>query len=433
MKILISAAGSHGDVLPFIALAREFMARGHMVILYINPFFGPLAVDAGVQFVAIGTVEAYASLFGELSETNPRKAFKRVAIEFAEICGLYYKAMEADIIAGSTIVIGSSLLFAPRLLQETHDVRCATVHLAPSVFRSNHSPARLIPAGWINADSPTVIKGLAWWYLDKFFYDPSFTVPLNRLRAALGLPAVERIFDTWIHQADCVVGLFPEWFAAPQPDWPKDVEFTGFPLYDKACHAPLADELEEFIAAGAPPVAFSAGTATSTANPFFKTSVEACRIGGFRGIMVSHFADQVPRFLPDGVIHVNYAPFSTLLPRLGAFVHHGGIGATSQALRAGVPQLIRPSAYDQFDNAQRAVQLGVAREILPGRYKSHAVATALTELTSDMSLRRRCQETSRHFDDANPIAAACDAILGGAAHVALAGNTTLAENRFEVT
>lgn len=425
MRILISAAGSHGDVLPFIALGREFMARGYDVILYINPFFGAFAVDAGIQFVPISTVEEYSSLLGELSEGSPRKAFKRVARELAENCGLYYKAMEADVLAGRTIVIGNSLLFAPRLLQETHGVPCATVHLAPSVFRSNQRPARLVP-NWINADSPTFVKRLAWRSLDKFFYDPNFTAPLNRLRASLGLPATECIFNSWIHQADCVLGLFPDWFAAPQPDWPKDVMLTGFPLYDQAGQVPLSPELEEFLSAGPPPVAFSAGTATSTANAFFETSVEACRIGGLRGILLSHFAEQIPRSLPEGVIHVDYVPFSTLLPKLGAFVHHGGIGATSQALRAGVPQLIRPVAYDQFDNSDRAVQLGVAREILPGRYTSRTVADTLKQLIADASLRQRCQEIAIHLKDCNAIATACNAILDRFAVAALTGRGTLA-------
>ena len=48
-----------------------------------------------------------------------------------------------------------------------------------------------------------------------------------------------------------------------------------------------------------------------------------------------------------------YVPLRALLPRCAALVHHGGIGTTAEALRAGVPQVIVPLAYDQFDNAAR--------------------------------------------------------------------------------
>jgi len=49
------------------------------------------------------------------------------------------------------------------------------------------------------------------------------------------------------------------------------------------------------------------------------------------------------------------------LPHCAAIVHHGGIGTTSQALAAGIPQLIRPMAFDQFDNANRIEKLGCGR------------------------------------------------------------------------
>lgn len=410
MKILISTAGSHGDVLPFIALGREFVARGHEVILYANPYFRSHVIDAGLTFVPISTIDEYESLFGQSSARDPRKAFAQVAKHFAAICGGCYKAMKADSVPGQTIAIGGSLMFAPRLLQEIDGIPCATVHLAPSVFRSNERPPRLVP-NWIQASTPTLRKHLAWWTLDSFFYEPNFTKPLNRLRAELGLAPVERIFRSWLHEADCVVGLFPDWFADRPADWPANAELTSFPLYDHGALAPLADSLSAFIAAGPPPVAFSAGTATSQAHDFFADSTEACRIAGLRGILLSHFPEQIPATLPDGIIHVPYAPFGSLLAKLAAFVHHGGIGSTSQALRAGVPQLIRPVAYDQFDNAARAVRLGVARELLPRDYRPARVAAVLHELVADAAVRANCTEVAARLTSDGAVSLTCERIL----------------------
>lgn len=410
MRVLISTAGSHGDVLPFIALGREFAARGHEVILYANPFFHSYTTDAAIRFVPISTIEKYSSLFGELADSDPSRTFKRVAREYAEISPEYYRAMKADVIPGKTIAIGNSLLFSPRLLRETDQVPCATVHLAPSVFRSNARPPRLVP-NWITSHTPSLLKRTAWWMLDKTFYDPNFTAPLNKYRAELGLPRIERIFRSWIHEADCLVGLFPEWFGEPQSDWPERVALTDFPLYDHGNLATLSPHLDEFMKTGQPPVAFSAGTATATAHEFFKTSVEASETAGLRAILLTHFPQQVPVSLPKGVIHVDYAPFGILLPKLAAFVHHGGIGSTSQAFRAGVPQVIRPVAYDQFDNSARAVRLGVAQEILPKQYISRVVADALNKLTTDSLLHQRCQQIATRFTNCNSISTACDSIL----------------------
>ena len=409
MKFLICAAGSHGDVFPFIAIGREMRARGHEVLLFTNPYFRDDVLAAGLGFVPVGTVDDYHRTLGELAETNPKKAVQRALDAFIEICRVYYQSMKAEIVAGQTVLIGGSLLFAPRLLRETDGIPCVSVHLSPSFFQSNVQPARLLPI-WIKAGTPLPLKRLAWWFCDKFFYQTFFTKPLNKLRAELGLAPAADIFRSWIHDADCLLAMFPEWFAPKESDWPADALLAGFPLYDTGAQA-LPDHLAEFIAVGPPPVAFSAGTANANAKNFFATSIEACRLAGLRGILLSHFAGQIPEQLPANIMHVDYAPFSALLPRLAAFVHHGGIGSTSQALRAGVPQLIRPVAYDQFDNSIRTVRLGVARELLPKRYSARAVADALTYLMSDVQVQRRCRETALRFADGDSVQIACDAIM----------------------
>ena len=60
--------------------------------------------------------------------------------------------------------------------------------------------------------------------------------------------------------------------------------------------------------------------------------------------------------------HANCSTRCTAAAR--ALVHHGGIGSSAQALRAGIPQLVAPQAYDQYDNAMRLQALGVA-DVLP--------------------------------------------------------------------
>ena len=192
MKVLISSAGSHGDVLPFIAIGRELRARGNEVVLFANPYFRDYVIAAGLQFVPISTVEAYARLFGELAESDPQKALQRVSAHFGEICRDYYQAMKAQILAGQTLTIGNSSLFASRLLQEMDGVPCAAVHLARCLIRSNLKPARLVP-DWINAGTPTLSKRAAWWAADKFYFDPYFAKPLNKLRVELGLAPVANV------------------------------------------------------------------------------------------------------------------------------------------------------------------------------------------------------------------------------------------------
>src|SRR5690606_14357109 len=194
---------------------------------------------------------------------------------------------------------------------------------------------------------------------DHFVIDPILAPAINPLRRELGLPPVSRFLHEWWHAPRLTIGLFPEWYAPPQADWPSQTELTDFPLYDEAELEPPSDDLQQFLAAGDQPVAFTAGSAMALGSDFYRAAVEACVRGGLRGVLLTRYTEQLPKDLPDTVKHVPYAPFSQLLPRCATLVHHGGIGTTAQGLAAGVPQLIMPMSHDQPDNADRIQRLGV--------------------------------------------------------------------------
>lgn len=84
-----------------------------------------------------------------------------------------------------------------------------------------------------------------------------------------------------------------------------------------------------------------------------------------------------------------YAPHSLLFGRAAAVVHHGGIGTTGQALRAGVPQLVVPFFGDQFDNARRIVRLGAGATLDPRAFRGKAAVAALDRLLAAPAIAAR--------------------------------------------
>jgi rhamnosyltransferase subunit B len=409
MRILINATGSHGDVLPFIALAREFQQRGHDARLYATAVFESFAREAGLPFKAFGSVGDYESLLRDPDIDHPTRQFRVVARGIDDFGHAAFQAMDADVVSEETVIVGSTLAFVTRSLAEIHKIRSVTVHLAPSILRTIHRLPRFSPRSpW--QGSPRLLKRLQWLLMDRLLIDPTIGAALNRHRLPLGLPPVRRVFRDWINQANVVVGTFPEWFAQPQPDWPSNLRLTGFPLYDHVRPQPLSPDIEAFLASGEPPVVFTAGTANAGAHEFFAASAEACRRTGKRGILLARHVEQVPTPLPPGVAWFEYVPFSALLPRSVALVHHGGIGTTSQALRAGVPQLIRPTGFDQYDNSSRTMQLGVALELLPQDYQVDNIIASIDRLINDRSIRVRCSELARRtgYDG---VAKTCDHVL----------------------
>ena len=416
MKILITAFGSHGDVLPFIAIGRELQQRGHYVKLYSTGYFERYAAEAGLPFQAIASADTYDRLIRHPDIENTFKGFRLFGRALTEILPVSYRALEADLEPGNTILVGSLLAFSVRSIQEKYGTPATIVHLHSTTFRSRYKQARATPLPAPNK-APTWVKRLVYYALDTFFFDPCLGNTVNQHRKEVGLPPVKRLFDQWIHGADALVGLFPSWFTPPQEDWPANLCMTGFPLYDHQQGQVLPSAVQAFLDAGPPPIAFTAGTATANVKDFFATSIQACKRIGRRAILLTTFSDQLPSPLPDHVAHFDYVPFGLLLPRLAAFVHHGGIGSTSQAMYAGVPQLIRPFAYDQFDNASNVMRLGVGDELLPFRYRPRLLAKKLDQLLRDESVKTNCRIMARRLANNEAIDQTADIILDTAKHM----------------
>lgn len=188
-----------------------------------------------------------------------------------------------------------------------------------------------------------------------------------------------------------MVCLFPDWFCPPQADWPTGVLQTDFPLWDDPVTASLPTDVEDFLNRGDAPVVFTPGSTNVFGEQFFCAALEACQRLGRRGMLLTHYAQQVPRPLPPGFAYFPFVPFSALLARSAAVVHHGGIGSVSQALAAGIPQLIMPLAHDQFDNAQRVARLGCGDSLLPRQFTGKRLAQRLGQLLATEATLSRCR------------------------------------------
>src|SRR5438874_247787 len=124
---------------------------------------------------------------------------------------------------------------------------------------------------------------------------------LNRARAGLGLPPVRRVFRWWL-SPDLVIGLFPGWYAAPQPDWPPQLRLAGFGRFDGA-RGELPDDVRRFCGEGPPPVAFTLGTGMRQAAGFFRAAVKVCTALGAQGLLLTKYPEVLPARLPTGVRH----------------------------------------------------------------------------------------------------------------------------------
>jgi len=401
--------GSHGDVHPFVGLGARLRERGHRVTAIVNPFFEPLARRAGLDVVPLGTADDYRQLAARPELWHPIEGPRLVMRETAAGSRAMYDAVVANVTPGQTVAVGSSLAVGARAAAEKHGFPLVTVHLSPALFRSvydNPIFAGMFMPRWLPRRMKTWIFDLG----DKLVIQPSIGPGLNALCADLGLPPVQKFMHKWWHSPDLVIGMFPEWYAPRQPDWPPQLRQTSFPLWDERGLSQTPAGLEEFLASGDPPVVFTPGSAMWNGHRFFEQSTAACRRLGIRGILLSRHAGHIPKHLPPHVRHFDYVPFSELLPRAAALVHHGGIGTTAQALAAGVPQLVAAMTHDQPDNAARVQRLGVGTGMKMQRYNARSVADRLRNLLSSPTIKDNCRKVASLFQAADGLAQSCDLI-----------------------
>jgi UDP:flavonoid glycosyltransferase YjiC (YdhE family) len=403
MHALLVSTGTAGNVLPFVGLGAALRARGHDVTLIASGGGIDAARQEGLGHVDLDGPEARRDLAAPDATGVSSHAFLNSLGPHAvrHMRGAYRLIAERHV-PGETVIVAPGWLFGARLAQEKLGVPLATVHLQPLLFGSAHDPTGPLARAprWGARVVNALVERLVDWGLAP---------PINAFRAELGLPPVRRGVMRWWRSPELVLGFFPAWYSAPQPDWPGQALLAGFPLYD-APRAAVSPELEEFLARGEPPLVFTQASVLRDARDYFAAAVEVTRRLGRRAVFLTAHPAQVPRPLPPDVGHFGFVPLSRLLPRAAALVHHGGMGALGQALAAGVPQLTVPRVLDQFDNSRRLLRLGVSANVRAAAFRPAPVARMLRGLLESPGVAARCRHYAARQREETPFATACLAL-----------------------
>jgi len=372
MHVLIQTFGSAGDIYPFISLGQALRDRGHEVGVLVNEKFVPGVERAGLEAIDLGGAAEFEAASNNPDLWHPTKGLG-VVMEGVRL-GLK-PSIEAirERLTKDTVLVGSSLGIAARMVRELHDVPLATVHLAPMAFKTMHRVQRF-PAGFLREGQWRWAMRLQWWMIEKIS-DSVIRKWLDGVRREYGLEPATNIFFEWLHSPDLVLGLFPDWFGPRQPDWPENLHLCSFARHNSS--AEIDPELEKWLQDGEAPIVFTHGSAQRTGDRFFKESAGAAERLGQRAILITANEESMPATLPIGVRHEPYVPFGHLLPRCAALVSHGGVGTCAQGLAAGIPHLVSALSFDQFDNASRIEDLGTGAVLPAKRYTAKRAADAL--------------------------------------------------------
>ncbi|MFO1459563.1 MAG: glycosyltransferase [Verrucomicrobiota bacterium] len=372
---MIATVGTDGDLFPFLGLGRVLRSRGYRVTLATHESFAGRAAAAGLEFASLVSVAETEDLLSRKSLWDPIRGPMTLAAWGRPLMRRHYAELRRLVSPTDGMLIASPGVMGARLLAEERSVPLVSVVLQPWMIPSRMAPPTMMGIGTLSPRAPRVVGETYYRLFDLVGW---FLVgrELNRLRSSLGMAPVRRVFPWWLSPS-LVLGLFPDWYGPPQGDWPPQLRLAGFPIGDSRDDAELPQDVRSLCTQGRPTVAFSFGTGMKHAAALFSECIEACRLGGWNGILLTRFRDQLPATLPSFVTHCAFAAFERLFPRCGAVVHHGGIGTTAKALHAGIGQVILPFAFDQLDNATRVTRLGVGTWLPRERRSAEALVTAL--------------------------------------------------------
>lgn len=411
MRVLVVALGTYGDVLPFVALAQEMRRRGHDVTLAAARRFESAAERAGVPFQAVLSDAQYADVFEHPAFWRPIRGAYRLFRAMPDFLAPVFDLIERHDRPGRTVVVASHLALGARVAEEALGTPVVSVHLTPIMLVSRHvGPKTPVLGGatWL----PRAVKWRLQTGVYTHFIGPLLLPRLNAFRAEKGLKPLKKLRKWW-HPKRRMILLFADWFAPPQPDWPRQARQIDFPRADQygAPDAGLSPALEAFLDAGDPPVAVTFGSAREKADKQLGAVIAACARLGRRCLVLSQRPPEMAEgSSDDAVFFSGYAPLSDVLPRCAALVHHGGVGTVALALKSGAPQLIAPFAFDQYDHAARIERLGCGTSIRRLFFTERRVAAKLRWLLESPDVAENCRRVADVFGDDDAVARACDEI-----------------------
>ncbi|HVR74074.1 MAG TPA: nucleotide disphospho-sugar-binding domain-containing protein [Planctomycetota bacterium] len=404
MHAILATTGTDGDVYPYTALGTRLRSRGHRVTLAANEHYRAMASELGLGFSTLVTNEETGAFLRDPDVWHPLKCGLAGARWGLGLMPRQYELLVGLAADEDAVLVVNPGILAARLVQEKLSTPLVTLLLQPWGIPSLSAPPVFSGGLTLPRWAPRPIGKLYWNGVSAVF-DLVVGRQLNRLRATLGLPPLRRIFEWWLSPR-LVIGMFPAWYGPPQGDWPAQVRLAGFPLDDGRPEKEIPREVEDFCRAGPPPIAFTLGTGMMHGARFFRAALEACRMLGARGVLLTKYRQQLPATLPPDVLICEFAPFLKLFPRCAAVVHHGGVGTVAKALAAGTPQLLLPLAWDQPDNAVRVKRLGAGDWLRRGQRSGPRMARALHALAIP-ERQARCREVALQLrgEDALEVAA----------------------------
>jgi MGT family glycosyltransferase len=114
--------------------------------------------------------------------------------------------------------------------------------------------------------------------------------------------------------------------------------------------------------------------------------------------------------LAENMTGAEFLPQTSILPEVDLVITHGGNNTVTEAFHFGVPMIVLPVFWDQYDNAQRVDELGYGVRLPTYGFEPPAMLAAIEELAGGDARRAALRKISERLRAAPGTERAADLI-----------------------
>jgi MGT family glycosyltransferase len=221
-------------------------------------------------------------------------------------------------------------------------------------------------------------------------------VRLDAIRADHGLEPMGCSVHAYLGRLPLYLVLSVPGLDFNRRDLPPTVHYVGACLWHPP-HPPGTADWLGALPRQRPWVHVTEGSSLSQDPRVLRTAAQGLARVPIEAILTTgRFAGAQAVHLPTAQnVHVTrWLSHDVLLPWCAAVVTTGGMGTVMAALRAGVPLVIVPTAFDQPAVARRVEDAGVGIRLSPRRCTPERLRAAVEEVLADSRYRRNAQRAA---------------------------------------
>lgn len=356
MKILLISIGTRGDIEPFLAIAQQFQNAHYEVCCAFPEQFRAATEDAGLPFkgIPIDLLSLSRSDASTLITSGTGHLFKRIRAYWTLLNAL--KATLLPLWQSEKKILEEfrpdKIIFHP-LCDYTvgwsiaDDVKAIMVPIYPFSMHSVDDHSYMTPRG--SKDRGVILNRLSFGLMHHFKAEQIY-----KSCKKLGIHndsslTIKKIKHHLLHKMPARYCISPSLFEKPK-EWQSNIQIIGHRELQCRSSASLTDQIKQFISSHQNIVLISFGSMVNNRPLHYtQTILDVLATHQIAAIISTGMGGlQLVQPHPEHVLFVNFIPYESVLPKMYAMVHHGGVGSTHSGVKYGCVSIVIPHILDQL-------------------------------------------------------------------------------------